>query len=180
MSNSRAIADRYAEAVIDTASSSGNVERVSDDLLLVKSCFTGSPALLSRLRMPSLSRDERTGILRKAFDGTVHPLTMRLIELLVRRGRVMLLAELYDAVQRVRDRREHVVQITIASARPMDKKEQSAIEKKLKSRFGDRCRMGYSIDKALIAGYRITSPEMMMDCSVRSGIDRLRERLLSG
>jgi F-type H+-transporting ATPase subunit delta len=178
VSRSREVADVYAEAFFETAFKQRALDTVYEDLLLVKGCFQDSPLLLTRLCMPSLNRNERNAIVMSVFNGKIANLTMRLLNLLIQRGRTELLSSMYDAVMRVRDKHEQIIDVTVACTRPVTAEQKNIFEKKIKTRFGGNSRIVYTTDPTLIAGYRITTPENSLDFSVRSGLDKLRKQLL--
>ncbi len=174
------IIEAYAAAFIETACRKGVDERIEEDLLLVRNCFSKMPELLRRLRMPSLSANDRYRILDSALGSKVDPLTLRLFEILVRRDRLELLPDMHDAVRRERERRDGVVRVTVCSAYPMDDTLRSAVEANTRLRYGGRCVVEYVVDRGLVAGLRVKRGGREIDCSVRAGLDRLRRHLLCG
>jgi F-type H+-transporting ATPase subunit delta len=172
------VATAYAEAFVDIAEKNSLLSSVRDDLLLVKQCFFEMPALLLRLRMPSLNGKQRYRIVEKAFGGSLHSLTMRLIGLVIRNGRIRLLTEMYNAFEKVCERRANIIDVKVTCARPVDAGQMAQFEAVVKRRFGAGSRITYATDLALIAGYCISTAENSVDCSVRSGLLQLRKQLL--
>lgn len=180
MSSRAMVARRYAEAFIAVAQQQQVLDEACCDIKLISRSVVMAPELLMRLRMPSLSKTQKQKVLKRVVTGVVEPLTLQLIEVLVKRGRVDLLPEMSDAVQEERDRIDLVTKVTVSSAVLLGNDERDAVEQKVRKLFGPTARTTYSINASLIAGYKITTADRTIDCSVRSRLDHLKEQLLHG
>lgn len=172
------VAAVYAEAFVATGLQQGVLDDICSDMDLIDDCFGRRPDLVVRLAMPSLSTTRKNAVLEKVFGPVVTPLTLRFMQLLVRRGRVRVLAQIAGAVRRERDRVEAVSTITVTSARPFADDEKKELEIKLRRQYGPACRIGYAVDASLVAGYRIAAAGHTADYSVRSGLALLRQQLM--
>jgi len=178
VSSAEEVVALYAEAAVAVAVKQGKLDVLCEDVHFINQCLSEAPELLVRLMMPSLSSNDKEHILLSVFKTNVSPLVMELMALLVRRGRIGLLAYLDDAVKKERDRFEEVTAITVTSAIPLCASEVETIEKKIHEAFGQTNRIRYATDRSLIAGYRIVTAERTIDCTVRSQLDSLREQLM--
>ena len=170
--------ERYAEALLQIAGERGIERRIIEDATLISACLRDAPEVHLRLCMPSVARREKIALLRKVFGRHVNEYTLRCVERMVDRGRTSLLAELDKAVQRVRNRRERVVEVEVRTARPVDAQQKTLFAEKITEEFGPSSNITYSCSPELIGGFQIRSPERRIDCSIKAGLTTLRAALL--
>ena len=178
MKKLNALADLYAEALLDVAVANKCEQQVVEDTALITATFREAPALYQRLCLPSISRQEKKQVLTKAFGEHISALTARCIELLINRGRIALLAELSDAIRRIQNAREGVVAVVVESARDLDDRQRGIMEQKVQGKFGESARITYRKNPALIGGFLVRSPERLVDHTVRNGLKQLRMELM--
>ena len=70
------------------------------------------------------------------------------------------------------------MQIIVESVAPLTKAQTTALKAKLNKAFGDEVEMVAKINRGLIAGLRITTPEVVVDKSVASKLEVLKYELL--
>ena len=179
MTGTAELTEIYAEALLASAAGHGLEKRVEEDAGLIAECLTAAPELHRRLCMPSVSRNEKLRVLKKVFDGHLCELTLRCMELLLKRGRASLLPQLHAAILRVRQRSAGVTEVEVTSAAALDERQRRLFEEKIGSEFGPACRISYSTDSGLIGGFTIRTPERLVDHSVRNSLEQLREQLLT-
>ena len=178
MSSRLKVAERYAEALLQIAEERGEESRIVGDTALISTSLRESPEVHRRLCMPSVARHEKVALLRKAFGRHISEYTLNCMERMVDRGRTSLLSELDEAVQRVRNRREGVVEVEVRTARPVDKQQRALFAEKIAREFGPSSSIVYDCSPELIGGFQIISPERRIDCSVKAGLTTLRAALL--
>jgi len=170
----------YAEAILAAASKSGSVKDVVDDLGGVAEVFASSPGSLERLASSGRSHDEIDGVLRKTFDGKIHPLVVNLLRVLNSKGRLSLIPALADRVAREADRLLNRVRVSVASARPLSSDQIDSLSQSLRQRLGLEPVVQATVDPALIGGLVIRVGDLQFDSSIRSRLEQLRKNLLEG
>lgn len=178
MTTAKSVVKNYAEACYESASVAGVLDIVRQDLLLIQEAIGENPGLGLRLNMPSLDKSRRSSIAESSFGGSVHPFTLRLILLLIQRGRTYLLPLLHQAVEAVFDERMGISDVVVTTAVEIDQEEKEKFNVFLGNRYGSQSRIKFAVNPGLVAGYRISTTEQSIDCSVRSGIEQLRKKLL--
>lgn len=173
------VADIYADAFLTVVADRAAEDKACGELRLVRDVFVEAPQLLERLRMPSFELESRCRLLKTTFGPLVGKETLGLLLLLSRRGRTGLIPLMFDAMRRRIDKRDGVVDVAVTSARIMEEPLRIKLEIALRRHFGDQSRIRYATNPALIGGFCISTEERLIDCSVRSGLDQLKNILLS-
>ena len=178
MSTREELAERYAAAVLQIAQQRGIVERITGDLQLLDTCMREHPELPGLLSAPSIDRERRYHLLSSSFGTAVHETTLKLFRVLIRRGRIMLLPELYGALLRIRDRMEQLTDITVTSARPLQPAQQATISENLRRQHEKTGEITFEVDARLVAGLKLQVGEKVIDHSIRAGLGQLKKALM--
>lgn len=171
---------RYAEALADVTANVGSEERtrVREELRGFRQAVHESFDLANLLHNPSVSSGDRLEVLGAVLSKLgVSETTSRFLRLLTDRGRMTLFDDIVDAYERIDDARSGVVRARITSAAELSPEELGRVTKALEDRTGRRLDVAVDVDPRLIGGLRAQVGSMVFDGSVRSELERLRERL---
>ena len=165
----------YAEALFELAVGDGNLEEVSSALDLVEQELTGNPDYQALLSSPAISRKDRLESLEKVFGGRVPLSVLTLLKLMVSRGHARQLKEMIAAWRDMeRDYRgESIARVTSASALTED--QLIALRGKLEKMFSRKMKLECAVDPALIGGIRVETEGRVMDGSLRSRLQQIKE-----
>ena len=78
---------RYTKAFLDLAIQNDVVDKVLDDLLLVKTTLEGNKELDILIHQPFVSKVHKTNIINKIFKDRVEKITLDLVNLLIEKNR---------------------------------------------------------------------------------------------
>jgi F-type H+-transporting ATPase subunit delta len=179
----RALARRYARAVLDVAAAQGptTAAALGAELSDVVGLLEQNHELRSVLQNPGLGGDVRrrvlTGILTQAGAS---PLLARLMDLLAGNDRVGLLPALAEEYAEALNQREGRVSAEAVTAVPLEEAQRSALAKALNAAIGKTVELKARVDPAVLGGVRVTMGGRTYDGTVRTRLAALRERLVSG
>lgn len=175
----RALARRYAKALLETAAEIGSesVLGLRDELRSFVRELDAHPQLARALAHPTLGADAKRRVVRAlAENAQATPLLKRLVELLGARGRLELLADVCEAYAALANARSGVVVADVASATPLLPQQKSALEAVLKGGAAG-VELVESVDSALVGGLVVRAFGRTYDGSVRTRLQSLRRRL---
>jgi F-type H+-transporting ATPase subunit delta len=178
---SLASARRYARALFDVASKSGDVDATLAELRGFGDAIGGHPDLLRALTSPGVPLGAKQKIMSDLVAlQPVSRLVARLMALIVENDDINELAQIVAAYeQRVMDF-HHVVRAEITSAVPLAADKIQAIEASLGAISGARVVVTPKVDPALLGGVVATVGSRVYDGSVARHLARIRARLVSG
>jgi F-type H+-transporting ATPase subunit delta len=172
-------ARRYAEAAFEVAQRDGQLDRWQADLQRA-AAIVGGPDVAPVVENPAIPLGERRALVGKLLDGRVDVKAIRLVELLVSRGRADLLVRVASEYKRLLDRQKGIVPATVTSAVPLTDAETDAVRTRVQAMAGSTIELHTRVDPAILGGLTIQVGDRLLDDSVRGRLERLRDQLRSG
>ena len=103
--------------------------------------------------------------------------TQNLLRLLIEHRRTSEMPAIRREFERMADKAAGIVNVALTTAVDLSDAEQQRYERVLADRLGKKVRMDYRHDPGLVAGATIQIGDRLIDGSVRTQLDRLRQRL---
>jgi F-type H+-transporting ATPase subunit delta len=177
----RASARRYARALFDVVTKSGDVDTALVELKALGAAFTGHPDLHRALTSPGVPLGVKQSVMRDVLAlQPVSKVVARLLTLVVENDDIDEIDEIVEAFeQRVLDL-HHVVRAEITSAVPLAADKVQAIEASLAEASGARVVITPRVDPAILGGIVAKVGSRVYDGSVARHLARIRARLVSG
>ena len=172
-------ARRYAEAAFQLAARDNALDAYADGLDVAAS-VAGQGEALEVLRNPARPLKQRTDLVDALLGGRVPEPVLKLVGLLVERGRIDRLPAVASDYRRMLDDERGVVQAVAKTAMPLSSDETAALQKKVASMTGRTVALKVEVDESLIGGITVRVGDTLYDASVRGRLERLRERLVAG
>src|SRR5207244_2481013 len=171
---------RYARALFDTANRSGMVEQVENDLKTVDQVLRIIPRMLRALRAPTIAASRKQELLDRAFGTRIGPLAMRFLKLVVQRRREDILSNVYLEYHRLANEARGILPVQVTAAVPLSDPERESLAQSLHARTGKQIVLQVSIDPGILGGLVLRMGDTVLDGSVRTRLEQLRARLLTG
>jgi F-type H+-transporting ATPase subunit delta len=174
--NFAAIARPYSQAVFELASAAGQLGAWSD-VLHAAAQVVGDPRVAALIDAPGADSNKLVdlivGIAAKAADGIDSGKVSNLVKLLAENRRLYALPEIARAYDVRKTEVENRVAVTLTAASAVDQAQQANIVAALKKRFGRDVTLRVELDENLIGGARLQADDLVIDGSVRTGLDKL-------
>src|SRR4051794_32459334 len=172
-------ARRYAEAAFEVALRDDELDGWRDDLALAAETL-GHPQVEPIVDSPAIATGDRLGVVDKLLADRIRPGALRLVRLLVERGRAGELARVLDQYQRLLNAHRGVVVATVTSAAPLTDDETAEIRKRVEAMAKSTIDLRTAVDPALLGGITVQIGDRLLDASIRGRLERLRTQLNSG
>ena len=170
-------AHRYAQAFVTLAHQQQVLDAALADLAAVQQVIGSQPGLARLLANPEFPVEEKRQLVGRLFKTRIAPLALRLVHLLLTKGRLGLLPLLLAEAQQLRDEVEGVTRGFVRTARPLPKPLLERLRERLEGRLGHRVVLVTAVDPALLGGITVQLDNTVLDGSLRRGLQALRERL---
>lgn len=176
-----AVAARYAQALFELGVEQGNLPQVSDEVRKINEVYEGSDELRAVLGNPIVDAASRQAILRDVLSRLgVGPIVTSTLGLLAERGRLTVLPYLSRGLQRLADERAGVVRATVTSAAPLSDGYVDELRRQLEASLGKKVQLDRQVDPTLLGGLITRIGDRVIDGSLRTRLDRLRQTMLTG
>jgi F-type H+-transporting ATPase subunit delta len=172
-------ARRYAEAAFQLATRDKAQDAYGEGLDLATRMLSGDEAR-EIVRNPARPLRDRLEFVDGMLAERVPEPVLKLVGLLVQRGRIDRLAHVAAEYSRLLNRERGVVEAVATAASPLTAAETAALERKVAEMTGRTVDLRVDVDEALIGGLSVRVGDTLYDASVRGRLERLRARLVAG
>ena len=177
----RAVARRYAKALIDLAARDDQVAEIGDQLQQHRDLFQAHDELQRVLWHPSIPADIKATILTALLDRSEpSPLLRNFIILLLEKDRLRhfdLICEAYEQMANARLRR---VVAEVITAIDLNDDQQQAVAQKLREATQQDVLVETRLDPSILGGVVVRINHIVLDGSLRGQLARLRQELIGG
>ncbi len=167
----------YATALFEIARAEGYLAEVEDELFRFARTLEGNDELRSVLTDEAVPAARRQGVVEDLLGGRASPVTTNLVSLVVGAGRARDLPDIVDRlVERAAAERSAAV-AEVRSAVDLDAATQARLAEALGQATGKRVEVKVVVDPSLIGGIVAQIGDTIIDGSIRTRLEQLKERL---
>ena len=174
-----AAARRYAEAAFQVALAEETLDQWRADLATAAEIL-GRPDVEPTVDSPAVPLVQRLAIVQQLLGPRISAPALRLVSLLVERGRVSALPRVSGEFNRQLNAHRGVVEATVTSAVPLTADETAAIRSRVEAMAGTAVELTTQVNPDLLGGLTIQVRDRLLDASIRGRLERLRDQLHAG
>ena len=176
----KALAERYAGALVDVALANHQADQVKQELAAFAALVRESPDLHAFLSNPSIARAAKHSAIEAIVDRMGASRTLRnYLFVIVDQRRAAMLIEIEQAFSALLDARQGIMQATVTSAGELTAEERAELDAALAKLTGRKVQPRFQTNPELIGGAVVKIGSTIYDGSVRAQLDRLRARMIS-
>ena len=168
----------YASAMLQVGTAQGDASVYGDQLNAVANAISDDAQLRVFIESPKISRENKKAALQAALAGKVAEPVLNLLKLLIDRGRQFLVEDIADTYGELEDVAAGRVKATITSATEIPAEQRDALVASIKSKTGREVVATEVVDAGLLAGLTIQVGDLVVDGSLRSHLQRVRQEVL--
>ncbi len=172
------VARRYAQAAFEVARERGQVENWLEELERLVDLLEGTEAG-AFLAAPQVPFGAKEQLVHQALAGFL-PEVRNLVLLLVRRRRIRLLRRIFEEFGRLANEYRGVAVAEVTSAVPLEDADKAVVIRQLSELTGKRVLLRTRVDPSILGGLIVRIGDKLIDGSVRTRLERLRETLIRG
>jgi F-type H+-transporting ATPase subunit delta len=175
------MAGRYASALFELARDTKAVDAVKGDLDRFAALLAESADLKRLVRSPVFGVEDQlralTVILERAALGA---LTVNFFKLVTTNRRLYAIGDMIKAFALLYARYKGEVTAAVTVAEPLGDKQRSALEDALKSVTSENVALSVTVDPAIIGGLIVKLGSRMVDTSLRTKLNSIRQAMKGG
>ena len=178
---SRASARRYARALFDVVSKSGDVDAALVEIKAIGAAISGHADLRRALTSPGVPVSAKQSVVRELVAlQPVSKVIARLLALIVENDDVDEIDEIVEQFEQRVLELHQVVRADITSAVPLSAEKVQAIEASLATASGARVVITPRVDPEILGGVVAKVGSRVYDGSIARHLERIRARLVAG
>ena len=156
------------------------LEKVAEDLTMLRQAVDGSREFVSFLRSPIIAKEKKKTIFTDILRARSSQLTLDFVFLLTDKGREDVLGQIVEQFFLLRDEKLGIVRADVRAATELSAEQHQTIEKRFESITKKKVSISFSLDKLLKGGFIARIGDTVFDGSVRRQLELLRERFAEG
>jgi len=167
----------YAAALFEVARAEDALDRVGDELFRFSRAVDGNPELRSALTDPGTGDESKTALLRELLGDRAHPVTGRLLDLVVEGGHVRELTRIVDEFVAKASAAGQASVAEVRVATPITEEQRGRLAEALSQAKGRAVDVKVIVDPSVLGGVVTTIGNEVIDGSVRRRLEQLRASL---
>ena len=167
----------YAKAILEVARAEGELDRLESELFQVARSVESSTELAEALADRRIPMERRIAIIEDLLGSKASPLTVALVNFIVGAERARELPEIVDAFvsEAVAARDREVAEVRTAV--PLDTETVRRLERALSQATSKQVEIKVVVDPGVLGGLVAQVGDTVIDGSIRSRLDSLRQAL---
>jgi F-type H+-transporting ATPase subunit delta len=172
------VAKRYALALFQLVREQQLLEKVEEELRVVKEVFYTNKEFRAVLQSPKVSKEMKKSIITTAFS-SVNPYVLNTLMLLVDRHRQNEIEAVADEFCELANEARGIEVAHVSSVRPLSDEERAGLSSSFAAKIGKKSlEIENIVDSHLLGGIKVRIGNRIYDGSLRGKLDRLERTLL--
>jgi F-type H+-transporting ATPase subunit delta len=173
------IARRYATALIELGTETGQLDALVDELQRASQTYEGSPELRTALADPLVPIQAKKAILADVAERLqLGQTTRNALNLLLDRRRIRALPPIATRLREMADDKRGILRAEVMTAMPLPEEYFTQLQAQLERVTGRRIALDRKLDPALICGVVARVGDTVYDGSLLSRLRQLKESML--
>jgi F-type H+-transporting ATPase subunit delta len=168
----------YTRPLFDLAVEAKTLEATGAEVKTLGDLFQQVPLLTEFLDSPNLSRKAKLETLRKAFDGPPSKYFQNFLDLVLRKGRQVILPDVWEAFRQFWEEHNSRIDVTVTSAVALSESQKRALEAALAKRTGKTIVLKSLLDASVLGGLKVQIGHQLVDATVAGKLRAMKEALL--
>jgi F-type H+-transporting ATPase subunit delta len=174
------VARRYATALADVVTASGDADSVRSELKSWEDLIRSNENLRNAFGNPSIAHIKKEGVLEGLLaKAALSRTTANFLRVLLSNSRLMDLDEINQRFESVLEERSGAVRGEVSSAHELSESQRAELKASLEKLTGKRVLLNFTTNKDLIGGVVTRIGSTVYDSSVRTQLENLKEELLN-
>lgn len=170
------VAQRYAEALLQVAKESKQLDVVLADCSFLQKTISESHDFQLFLKSPVIKKEKKQEILKSLFTGKVSEGMLHFLLLVCEKGREPFLSSILEEFKKLYNEQKGIVEVYLRSAAPFTKEQERKLIENFRSYTKKDVVLHSTIDTSILGGFIARYGDTLFDGSVRHQLELLRER----
>ena len=156
----------YGSALYDLAVEEQCTAELLAELNVLRESFRQEPDFVYLLATPSLSKEERCGILDSGFRGKLHPYVLNFLKLLTEKGYIRLFRECCGCYREAYNLDHGILEVRAVTAVALNESQRARLTAKLAGVTGKKICLIERVDPGCLGGVRLDFDGKRLDDTV--------------
>lgn len=167
----------YAQALFEIASENKEDASMEASLKDLASIWENNPEWISLLRHPKIKREEKKEMIDTLLKDSVDPVLLRFLYVCNMHDVAAYLPEIYQAYIKIYNEANAIEWVDVECASALDQSQKDQLKAVLAKKLNKTIQLNISVNPALIAGLRVKTSEFVLDNTILSKADSMKEKI---
>lgn len=150
-------------------------ENMHGELKKVGEAFGDNAEFLQLLCVPTVTKEEKLGMVKSVFKDAVCPLTLDFLCVLVENGEIGCFNEICGEFKKLYYSESHIIEATVTTASPLSDSLRQRLKQKLEKKLCAKIILIEKTDEALIGGIVVKYNDTQLDGSLSSRLSEMKK-----
>lgn len=167
----------YAQALFEIANESNDDEQVGKELKDLADLWSKNQDLIQFLKHPKVKREEKEKLLESILQDSKDATVSRFIRVCNQHDVVAYMPEIYQGYLKVFNKAHAIEVVEVESATDLDAKQCGNLKEVLAKKLNKTIQLNVKVDPSLIAGLRVRTNEFVLDNTILSKANSMKEKI---
>ncbi len=174
----KTLAERYTNALLQTAKEADSVETIGKNLSDVAEIFSLNSDIENFFTSPIIKKEDKKEIFDKFFKGKIDDKFYNFLNILVDKNRIFILSAIENLYHKRLKQEANILEVQAQSVIELDEDMKNALVEKLAKITGKNIELSPAINKELIGGVVLTFDGQTIDGSVKTQLAEIQKQLI--
>ena len=179
VSHNSPLALAYAQSLLELAGDSDQAEAVGGELRDLREVIEKNPAFGTFLSDPSISDEDRTGLLKKVLADQVSKLMMNFLMVVAEKHRLGSLPAISAAYDELLDKQLGKVEVDVIVAQRLTPDALETVRRRVSAALKRDAVVHPYVDESIIGGMILRVQDQLIDGSIRTQLKTIRQRMIA-
>jgi F-type H+-transporting ATPase subunit delta len=175
--NESKIPVRYAKALFLTGKEKKILKTLSGDIKNLSEFFEKTPSVISWLRSPAITGQQKKDFFKKAFEGRLSETTMRFIDLVITRKRERYFIRIFRNFLQLYKDDAGIKTLILTTATEVDEATGQRLSLMFEHKDKQKNELVTRVKPSIIGGFMLQIDDMLYDASVSTELNQLKKEL---
>ena len=169
---------RYALALYQVGEEKNKVEEFLEELSSICNLIDNNEDFYQVIKHPQISTQKKKAVFTHIFKGNIDDDLLSFLLILIEKGRILFIREKLNEMEKIHLERNNTLRATVITAIPMLDSEIEALKIKLEGKYNKTIILTPEIDKSILGGVYVRVGNDVIDDTVKSKLDEMKEIML--
>ena len=169
----------YGGALFEVAKERGKIVEIGDEIKEIRKIFTENPLFKRLFMVPTISALHKRDAAKEVFEGRISKELLNFIYILIDKNRIHSWDSICNYYDRLIWENDGLTKGVVYSATQIDKDKIPALEEKTGEAIDKKVKLENRVDKSLLGGLRIYIDGKLIDASIKTRLEKMKQRIRS-
>lgn len=168
---------RYAKALFESAVNKNLISNIYEDMQLISETCK-QEEVRELLRSPIIPASEKKKIFHNLLANKINPLTLSLIDLMIKNGRESFLPSVARIFSANTLRYQGITETNLITAVPVSERVRKQITDYISEKFKTKVSLKENVDPEIIGGFILKVDDYFIDASIKTRLRKIKKSLI--